>query len=187
MQIVELETTYDEIFRSATGDHKAKSRDVICIALRWVLCSFRSFTAREHAFASSISPDGTFREGVSKDFILAICAHLLVERQYVGVGFVHLSVPDSSRMTAPSLFSLSKAHVVAAVSCLLLESSIGSSEFLTARASFSDPSSLGLQHRLQSPEKRPQDGKSHTGEFFKDYASQYCPRHCREAEDDSRL
>lgn len=197
-QILELETTFDqtemltstynEIFRNATGSGRAKTQyDVICTALRWVLCSFRSLTARELAYASSISPDGTFRKGVSESFILANCANLLVERQHVGVGFAHLSVAEFLKITMPSLFSLPKSHVIAAVTCLLSESLIGSSEYLPVGASVSDPRPPGPQHQLESPEKQREDGKSHTGEFLKDYSSLYWPRHCREAEDDSRL
>jgi hypothetical protein len=75
-QILELERTFDqanmltgtyqEIFRGATGGGRAKIQyDVICAALGWVLCSFRSFTATELAYASSINPDGTRRKDVS--------------------------------------------------------------------------------------------------------------------------
>lgn len=216
-QILELETTFDqanmltgayqEIFRGATGGGRAKTQyDVICAALKWVLCSFRSFTARELAYASSISLDGTWRKGVSEGFLLANCANLLVEREYVGVAFAHLSVAEFLKNTMPELFSLPKAHAVAAVSCLLLVNPSGASDHLRPATSVTDtrpwsqstqsqvrlPKNIGRVQKLsmaQSPGSRisPRVRVSNIGQFLEDYATLYWPVHCREAERDSRL
>jgi hypothetical protein len=216
-QILELERTFDqanmltgayqEIFRSATGGGQAKTQyDVICAALKWVLCSFRSFTARELAYASSVGPDGNWRKGVSEGFLLANCASLLVEREYVGVAFAHLSVSEFLKNTMPELFSLPKAPAVVAVSCLILLKPSGASDQHRPMASVTGtrpwhqsthsqvrlPKTIGRVQKLsmaQSPgwKTLPRVGAPNIRQFLKEYASLYWPVHCREAEHDSRL
>lgn len=184
----QLTATYREIFEDATGNAQASLQyEVICSALKWSLCAFRSLTARELAYASSMRPDGTITTGITEGFILIYCANFLVESKNVGVQFAHLSVAEFLEKSMPDEFSLPNAHNAVAICCLLFRGPPGSQEVLVGAEVTGSQSQLHdqLVEQAQAPtEDEPLPVESGTSsELYKitNYASLHWAQHCREA------
>jgi hypothetical protein len=104
----ELSITYEKIYNKAIGKDKARRKEVVSTALKWVMCAFRSLRVEELALASSVRSEGEMPGDVTKERLMKHCANLLFRDESGYVRFAHMSV--SEFLQSKPEYATSKAH-----------------------------------------------------------------------------
>ncbi|KAM0259207.1 hypothetical protein ACHAQJ_003412 [Trichoderma viride] len=159
-----LYVAYNDVYHTAVGGtSQDRRREIVTTALRWVLCSFRTLTLRELAYATSMRPDGTVAPGIQEGLVLEFCSNLLIEDSVGIVRLPHLSVRHYLEKRDPPDFDHELAHLQAALTCLYFANSPHYHE-------------IG-----QSQSDMFQQGNVTLTKGFYTYVTSYWTRHCREA------
>ncbi|KAI8964746.1 hypothetical protein F5Y11DRAFT_363396 [Daldinia sp. FL1419] len=157
-----LYNTYHEVYDIAigSGDSQLYRKEMVRIALCWVLCAFRSLTPGEFAYTISVRLDETEASEIQGGLILAFCSNLLVEDTTGIIRLQHLSVRDYLENRRKSNFSIELVHLQAAFTCFYFTESYRGE---------------ALQ---QYQENSSGQGNTTSSKSFERYVHTYWPRHC---------